>query len=174
VTPTPATVSRRDAAVAAALAGTVVVVLGYASGLGVQATPASTLITAPPAVPAAPTTPAAPLPTPAPTPEPLPAPVIAPPPVTNSYPVPEHPASPSDPTEPPPTEPTPDPELPVDKGKTCTSLLEGLPVVGPATVPLTSVLSDFLGSTPVVGSLLAPLLVADGQTGLDCLLGAGQ
>jgi hypothetical protein len=172
VTPTPATVSRRDAAIAAALAGTVVVVLGYASGLGVQTTPANTLITAPPAAPAAPTAPAAPVPPTEPAPEAVPAPVIAPLPVTNTYPVPSHPDVP-EPTEPTPTEPTTDPEEPADTEKTCTSVLEGLPVVGPATVPLTSVLSDFLGTTPVVGSLLAPLLTTETPTGLGCLLGAG-
>jgi hypothetical protein len=129
------------------------------------------LTTAPPAVPAAPTAPAAPLPTPVPTPEAVPAPVIAPLPVMNDYPVPTHPVVP-EPTEPPPTEPSTDPEEPAGDGKKCSSMLEGLPVVGPATVPLTSVLSDFLGTTPIVGGLLAPLLVTETPTGLGCLLGA--
>ena len=49
MTPTSATVSRRDAAIAAALAGTVVVVLGYASGLGVQVESTATLTPVQPA-----------------------------------------------------------------------------------------------------------------------------
>lgn len=174
MTPSPATVSRRDAAIAAALAGTVVVVLGYASGLGVQATPANALITAPPAAPAAPVEPDSPLPTPASTPPAVATPVMTPLPVTNSYPVPTHPEV-TDPTEPPATEPSTDPEEPADNEKRCRSGLEGLPVVGPATLPLTSVLSDFLATTPIVGSLLAPVLgAAQDPTSLGCLLGAGQ
>lgn len=178
MSPTSSTVSRRDAAVAAALAGTVVVVLGYASGLGVRVEPATTTVT--PAPPAAPVTPA---PEPEPTMEMVPAPVMSPMPVaTPAHPVPETPVAPDHPIHPTPTEPEPDPDpvpepspdpgVPDGDAASCTSLLAGLPVVGPATVPLTSLLGDVLVTTPVALGLATPPS-SDESTPLGCVLGGG-
>jgi len=140
------TVDRKDAAIAAALAGMVVIILGYASGVGIKNP--DQLVSATPAVTAAPQPVATPLPA---------APVAVSPPLTalprsyvvtlpapvapsTTHPRTHVPASPTVPSATPtPTEPTP----------ACTaSLLDGLPLVGP-------VLSGLLdGVTPLVGGLL--------------------
>ena len=152
------TVDRRDAAIAAALAGMVVIILGYASGVGIK--DPDQLVSATPAVTAAPQPAETPLPA---------APVAVSPPLTGlprSYvvtlpaptvPTPTHPrthvpATPTVPSETPtPAEPTP----------SCTaSLLDGLPLVGP-------VVSSLLGGvTPLVSGLLGE----DDQVG--CALSA--
>ena len=81
------------------------------------------------------------------------------------------------PTEPEPTpEPTPDPEpTPQPPGPDepeCVSLLEGLPVIGPATVPLTSFLADVLSVTPGALGLEALAGSPDDSGSTDCVLGA--
>jgi hypothetical protein len=88
-----------------------------------------------------------------------PAPVMSPmPAAVPAHPVPVAPVMPDHPTHPSPTQPEPepdpvpepstDPTPPDGSGAACSSLLERLPVVGPATVPLTSLLGDVLATTP--------------------------
>jgi hypothetical protein len=171
--PATQSVTRRDAAVAAALAGAVVVVLGYASGLGI--TVPSTLSVAPPADPA---TPSAPRVTPqapaAPMTMPATAPAVAMP-GTQAGTTHEHPTGPG-PTTPPvsdPPAPGPDPEPPDPHGGGCgKGLVEALPVVGAAAAPVTSLIGSVLGSTPVVDDVAAP--PAPGRTPgpLSCVVGA--
>lgn len=173
MTSTPSlALSRRDAAIAAALTGTVVVVLGYASGLGLTVeTPSAAQPPLPPAPPAAvaPTTPPVTMPM-EPTMPPMatmPAMPVMPP--MDNMPMPTEPTEPpaTDPTEPPPTEPGPVAEAPT---KCPPALLEQLPVVGPVTQPVGSLLSSLLGSLPLLGELAGPS--ADGAPGtLGCALG---
>lgn len=176
---TSSTVTRREAAVAAALAGTVVVVLGYASGLGVSVEPATTVLSPP--QPAAPYSAA-----PEPTAQPVAAPAMAPPltapsaaPTQPTSETPEHTHHPT-PTEPHP-DPIPDPDPSPDPspdptgpggGPQCSSPLEALPVLGPATVPLTSLLGDVLATTQEALGLAPPTSSSDGLAPLECLLGA--
>jgi hypothetical protein len=164
-------VSRRDAAVAAALTGAVVVVLGYASGLGIQTD--STSLAQPPVqtapvvpepamtMPVEPTLPAMTM-----TPEmvsapdvPMDMPTLLPTDTTTTEPT----------TEPTPGEPTPTTNFPQT---TCPpALLEQLPVVGPATTPVTSLLISVLGSLPVVGDLTGPVLTTRTPGSVACILG---
>ena len=153
--------SRRDAAIAAALTGTVVVVLGYASGLGLEVQQS---LAQPPSQPAAPiaseqshTT--EPMPT-------MPSQMVAMPAVPGDAsdaggPL-DRPADHSHRARPPSppirAEPTPD----VDEPAACSpGLLEDLPVVG----TVTSLLGSLLGSVQV---LSVPLPVV-GDVG--CLVG---
>lgn len=178
---TSSTVSRRDAAIAAALAGAVVVVLGYASGLGIVEPATTALAPAPPAAPGI-------APEPAATTEPAPAPLMTPmpvgapaPPLPDPSPAPDHPSHPM-PTEPdpapvpdpsdPPPDPSPDPTAPPG-GPECSSVLEVLPVVGPATVPLTSWLADVLATVPPTAGLVPSPATSEDPASLECLLGLG-
>lgn len=186
---TGSTVSRRDAAIAAALAGAVVVVLGYASGLGIVEPATRALAPSPPAAPpsvvpeAAPTAEHVPAPVVAPQPAVVPAPPLPDPPLPDPTPLPDHPShpmptEPTEPTEPTqpvpdPTDPSPDPTEPPAGGPECSSLLEGLPVVGPATVPLTALLSDVLATVPTaLGPAPSPATSED-PASLSCILGIG-
>lgn len=148
---------------ASVLAGGVVVILGYASGIGITPTDAATA--APPAQPPAATAPAAPATIPP------PATTIAQPamPGTSTMPDMAMPADSSHPAtaHPDPT-PSPEPE-PTEPADTCgPSVLEGLPAVGQLT---SSLLSSVVSTTPLVSDLAGP--PADGQpTGpLSCLIG---
>lgn len=175
---TSTSVSRRDAAIAAALAGTVVVVLGYASGLGVTVEPAITTLS-----PAQPMEPFSPVPEPAPTTEVAPVQAVAPvPAAVPTQPASETPEMPDQPSHPMPTEPAPDPGPTTDPDPTtdppdpeepeCSSLLEELPIVGPATVPITSLLGDLLVSTQDAIGLDLPAASPADPGSLDCILGA--
>jgi hypothetical protein len=156
-------VDRRDAAMASVLAGGVVVILGYASGIGITPTDAATA--APPAAqPPAATTPAAPTTTPP------PAATIAGPTIPGTSTMPDmaipadspHTSTHQDPT-PAPTEPEPTPE-PADACPP--SVVEGLPAVGQLT---SSLLSSVVSSTPLVSDLAGPPPEGDGP--LTCLVG---
>lgn len=160
------TVSRRDAAIAAALTGTVVVVLGYASGLGLELQQS---LAQPPSSPSAPITTEQ-----SPTTEPIPAapsPMTAIPglPVLPPISVPDLPELPTElPTEPPATEPTdpgttaPPPD--VDEPTSCPpALLEELPIVGEVTPPVTGLLAAVLGSLPISLPVLGDLTCLVGE-----------
>lgn len=173
------TVDRRDAAVAAALAGAVVVIVGYAAGLGIESSEAVTAQPATPSAPAAPAPdqapeavapPAAQAPVPvAPMPPMAPLPVA--PPASSEPSVPSQPADPVQPSSPAepdgphsphPPEPTPTPD---DPTPTCApGVLEGVPVVEPVTETATTFLSAILGAVPVVDELAGGLI--------DCTVGA--
>lgn len=144
-------IDRRDAAVAAALAGAVVVVLGYASGVGIQTSGQSVLTQPPPVVqPAAPRTDEAAAPPVAFAQAPvLTAPAAIPVPVhEHARPAAQHHHTPAGPT---PT-PEPVPEPPVPPG--CeTGLLEGLPVAGPLAGATSALLFGVVRTVPVVGEL---------------------
>lgn len=148
-------IDRRDAAVAAALAGAVVVVLGYASGVGIQTASEVVAMQPPPAVqPAAPqvegtvTTP--------------PVLVAQPPILTAPAPVPggvhEHtrPATSHDHT---PAEPSPEPAPEPEPTPTACrpGLLDGLPVAGPVVGAASTLLFGVISATPVVTALADPL-----------------
>lgn len=171
------TVDRRDAAVAAALAGAVVVIVGYAAGLGIKSSEA--VAAQPPVAPSAPAAPvpeqapeagappAAPAPVPvAPMPPMAPMPVappVSPVPSAPSHPAnpaqPSSPAGPDSPHSPHPPEPTPD-----DPAPSCApGVLEGVPVVEPVTEAATTFLSAILGAVPVVDELAGGLI--------DCTVG---
>ena len=167
--PPSLTVSRRDAAVAAALTGAVVVVLGYASGLGIQ-TDSSSL-----AQPPAQTAPVVPEPAMTMPVEPtLPAMTMMPemvsaPEVPMDMPTLLPTDTTTEPTEPTPSEPTPTFNFP---STTCPpALLEQLPVVGPVTAPVTSLLIPLLGSLPLVGELTGPVLTSRTPGSVGCILG---
>lgn len=143
-------IDRRDAAVAAALAGAVVVVLGYASGVGIQTSADSVLTQQPPAVqPAAPHNETAAAPPVAIAPAPiLTAPVTFP--VVQPH---EHarPATPHDHT---PVEPTPTPTPAPEPTPTCeTGLLESVPVAGPLLGAASSVVFGVVRTAPLVSEL---------------------
>ena len=175
MTSTPSlALSRREAAIAAALTGTVVVVLGYASGLGltVEAPSAAQppLQPAPPAA-VAPTEPAMTMPM-EPTMPPMatmPAMPVMPVDPMDDMPMPTEPTepTPSEPTEP----PTTDPSAIAEERATCPpALLEQLPVVSPVTKPVSTLLSSLVGSVPLLGELAAPS--SDGAPGtIGCVLG---
>ena len=178
-TPPSLAPGRREAAITAALTGAVVVVLGYASGLGLQVnTPSAAQ---PPVQPAAPTAIEPVPPPPAMTMPMEPAmPPMASMPDTPAmpampampHPMPEMPDLTEPPTEPPATEPTEpaEPSPAAAQPKCPPALLEQLPVVGAATEPVTSLLSSVLGSLPVLGGLAAP--TPEGTPGaLGCILG---
>ena len=178
------TTESHEAGVAAALAGAVVVLLGYASGLGVRV-PAE--LRADGVAPAAPVAPQAQVPatvSPQPT-APLPTPSAAAPSATSHEhtPVPESPAAPHDQGHPSATshEHTPVPESPAapqDQGHPAptaptaptaltepepapgcqTGLIDGLPVIGPLAGSLTGAATDAVTST--LQALLALPLVS--------------
>lgn len=174
------TVDRRDAAVAAALAGAVVVIVGYAAGLGIESTDA-VAATEPPV---APSVPAAPVPNqasgagaaPAGQAPALvaPAPAVpnvsvgspdSPDPSTPSQPdapgQPSSPADPHSPHSPHPSEPTP---TPGDPTPSCApGLLDDVPVIGAVTEAATTFLSGILDAVPVVDELVGGLF--------DCTVG---
>lgn len=159
-------VDRRDAAMASVLAGGVVVILGYASGIGITPTDAATAAS-PAAQPPASTAPAAPMTTPP------PATAIAQPsmpamPGTSTMPDMSMPAdSPHTATTQPTTKPTePEPTEPAD---TCPpSVLNSVPAVGPLT---SSLLSSVLSTTPVVSDLAGPPAKGKTPGPLTCLVG---
>ncbi len=164
------TVSRREAAVAAALAGTVVVVLGYASGLGVKVeSPTTAQLPVQPAAPVAPAeeqaAPVAAVPD-------IPADAMGDVPMSHDFPVPTEPTTQptSEPTTAPTDEPTSDPTATPTSEPTTTptteptsdpaagcppGLLGDVPVVGPVTAPLTEVLGEFLAAS-VLGGVAGP------------------
>jgi len=149
---------------ASLLAGGVVVILGYASGIGITPTDAATA--APPAAP-----PSAATAPPAST-TPPPATAIAQPVMPGTSTMPDmpvsvgspHPAAHDpEPAEPEPTEPEPSPT------DTCPpSVLEGLPAVGETTSTL---LSSVLSSAPVVSDLAGPPAEGKEAGPLTCLVG---
>jgi hypothetical protein len=148
----PETIDRRQAAVAAALAGTVVVVLGYASGVGIRTTSDPVAIEPPVAQPATPQTD---------------GPATAAPPITamqmpfptSAAHAPHHqarPAAPHDhmPAEPSPTlDPEPEPEPEPVPTPCAPSLMEDLPVAGSLVEAASSLLFTVVGSTPVLTDL---------------------
>jgi hypothetical protein len=166
------TIDRRDAAVAAALAGMVVVVLGYASGLGLRTSNASAAPSVP-GVSAAPPSATAPG-----------TPTTPPSTGTTTHgaethgsatPSDQHSASSNhtqttdthtDPMAPHGSAPTPAPApTPTASAGTCQpGLLEGLPLAGPAVGSVSSLLTPVLGSptdqsgllTCTVGAVLGP------------------
>lgn len=167
--PAARTIDRRDAAVTAALAGMVLVVLGYASGIGLR--------------PAAETTATLPQPTPTPTPavaDPvLPSPAVAapvaavgapmvmgPPPAAPTSAAITHPSATITPTPSVPTpSATPDPTCPP-------ALLEGLVGDLPLVGEVSSLLSGVVGSLPLVGTTQTATDPGP-QTGvLGCTVGA--
>jgi len=169
------TIDRREAAVTAALAGAVLVILGYASGIGLRPQSTASAVAPQPE----PTT-TAPL-TPAPTavavvpPAAVPAPVAPAAPVIHTH-VPAPSASPAPPPSPAPTTPTPSP----DPAPSCApglleSLVGELPVVGDASTlvsGLTSGLtSGLLGSVPLLGPSPAAA-TTEPPSALACTLGA--
>jgi hypothetical protein len=149
---------------ASVLAGGVVVILGYASGIGITPTDAATA--APPAAqPPAATAPAVPTTTPP------PAAPIAQPAMPGTSTMPDmampagssHPATVDPEPTPSPTEPEPEPT------DTCPpSVLEGLPAVGQLT---SSLLSSVVSSTPVVSDLAGPPVDGQATGPLSCLVG---
>lgn len=154
------TIDRRDAAVAAALAGAVVVVLGYASGVGIRTSGEVVAMQQPPAVlPAAPQTERTTT-----TPPILVAqsPILTAP-VSTPREVHEHPrpATPHDHT---PAEPTPTPEPEPEPTPTACrpSLLDGLPLAGPLVEAASSLLFDVVEATPVT-ALTDPLACTVGK-----------
>ena len=163
-------VDRRDAAMAAVLAGGVVIILGYASGIGLTPTDAATA--APPAAqPPAATAPAAPVTTPPPA-----APIAQPAmpampamPGTSTLPDMSMPMEPTGTATPEPDpEPTPSPE-PTDAADVCPpSVLGSLPAVGQLT---SSLLSSVLSTTPVVSDLAGPPVTGKAPGPLTCLVG---
>lgn len=149
---------------ASVLAGGVVVILGYASGIGI--TPTDAVTAAPPAAqPPVATAPAAPVATPPPVAA-VPHPAM---PGTSTMPDMTPADSPHTDThdpEPTPAPTTPEPTEPAD---TCPpSVLEGLPVVGGLT---SSLLSSVLTTTPVVSDLAGPPVDGQASSPLSCLIG---
>ena len=151
---------------ASVLAGGVVVILGYASGIGIIPTDAATGA-APAAQPPASTAPAAPTTTPP------PATTIAQPsmpamPGTSTMPDISMPAdSPHTAT----THPTPKPAEPEpsDPADTCSpSVLNSVPAVGPLT---SSLLTSVLSTTPIVSDLAGPPTKGKTPGPLTCLIG---
>lgn len=171
------TVDRRDAAVAAALAGAVVVIVGHAAGLGIESSDA-VAAAEPPVVPSAPATPvpdqapAAVAPPAVQAPAPV-APMLPMPPVSVVPPAspepsapsqpsaPAQPSSPADPHSPHPSEPTPTPAGPTPR--CAPGVLDDVPVVAPVTEAVTTFLSAILGVVPVVDELTGSLI--------DCTVG---
>ena len=161
------TMDRRDAAVASALAGLVVVILGYASGLGLQTSNAASVPSVP-GLTTAPPTASAPDSTDTPPEDPghdssahgvtdteqhaASAGHTQTPhsPTTDPHADPATPHVPA-PTTPPTLEPAP-----TDPATTCqTGLLEGLPVVDSLARPVSSLLSPVVGSPTSQSGLLA-------------------
>jgi hypothetical protein len=150
------TIDRRDAAVTAALAGAVLVILGYASGIGLR--PEAAVSATPPVQ--SPPTPEAPLiPTPSTV---VPHPVVAVVPVAPAMshaatvatvPGPTH-AMPS------PSTPSPDPlPTPVDEPTCSPGLVEGIVGNLPLVTNVASLLSGLVGSGPLgctIGAVIGP------------------
>jgi hypothetical protein len=158
-------VDRRDAAMASVLAGGVVVILGYASGIGITPTDAATAAV-PAAQPPASTAPAAPVTTPPPATT-IAQPVMPAMPGTSTMP------DMSMPTEPTPAattpEPTPTEPEPTEPADTCPpSVLESVPAVGQLT---SSLLSSVLSTTPLVSDLAGPPVEGTAAGPLTCLVG---
>ncbi len=156
-------VDRRDAAMASVLAGGVVVILGYASGIGI--TPADPAGAASPAAqPPASAAPAAPATTPP------PASTIAHPPMP-AMPGPNAMPDMAMPDNPHTMEPTPTPTEaePPDAADTCPpSVLEALPAAGQLS---SSLLSSVLSTAPVVSDLAGPPVEGKAPGPLTCLVG---
>jgi hypothetical protein len=152
-------IDRRDAAVAAALAGAVVVVLGYASGVGIQTSSDQVAVQQPPAAqPAAPQTEGTEITT-----SPVPvaqSPVLYAAPAARIQHQHTRPSTPNTPVEPIPTpEPEPEPTPP-----TCPpSLLEGLPVAGPVAGATSSLLLHVISTTPVLSAAAGQLACTMGD-----------
>jgi hypothetical protein len=168
---TKGTTDRREAAVAAALAGAVVVILGYASGLGASPPGEIAAVQQPPATSAPPATTATPFPVTLPD-----LPVAAVPQAghrAHLTPAPhEHtPATPPPAEEPTPTAP-PTPEPPSEPADACPStLVDGLPVVGPGAAKTTAKLLPLIGGVPILEVLLGEQGPVDGDDPLACLVG---
>jgi hypothetical protein len=164
--PTARTIDRRDAAVTAGLAGAVLVIVGYASGIGLR--PAAEVAATLPEQPATSTPsasePTAPLvpPIAAEMPASMPAamPVLPVPSTTN--PVASHTPAPS----PRPT-PTPTPTASSCPKGLVATLVGGLPLVG----EVTSLVTDLL-SAPLVGSADVSESPAATTDPLDCAVGS--
>lgn len=149
-------VTRRHAAVTAALCGATLVVLGYASGWGlvVSSTAAATPPVAPPVTVTA-------------VPTPITNTVVLPPRLIG---VPVAAAPQDSPTYPMPT-PTPTPTAPVPPGPTptpappagCTGLLGGLTNGLPLLGGVGALLDTTLGALPVVGPLVSPACPGSGS-----------
>jgi len=180
------TIDRRDAAVASALAGLVVVILGYASGLGLQtssATPAPS-VSGPSAVP-----PSATAPDGADTSPDDPGHGSSVHGTTGSD---QHTASgghgqtehtdpadahtdPTTPHIPAPTSPPASEPAPTDPARTCGSgLLEGLPVASSLAGPVSSLLTTVVGSPSqsgllacTVGTVVGPACCSTQATGTE-------
>lgn len=156
-------VDRRDAAVAAALCGAVVVLLAYAAGIGIQVP--GKLTVAPPTAPEAPVVvPVAPAVVPLPVSQPVVQPVVrvpAPPPT--AAPPHEHPQP--DPT---PT-PRPEPPAPPTDARTCEP---GVLAGTPATEPVASLLETVVRSLPLLSTLAAPPEPGVEPGLLSCVVGA--
>ena len=156
------TIDRRDAAVASALAGLVVVILGYASGLGLQTSSASPAPSVP-GIDAAPPTSSAP--DGADTPTEDPGHDSSAHGTTSSD---QHAGStghtqtsdphahPTTPRVPAPTTPPTSEPAPTDPTTTCqTGLLASLPVAGSIAGPVSSLLTPVVGSPSDQNGLLA-------------------
>lgn len=168
---TARTVDRREAAVTAALAGGVLVIVGYASGIGLR--PATEIAAALPEQPAA-SAPVVPAPTPSPT---APTPIAPPPaavPVPASLPVaPTHPTVPMHPSPSPPAAPPASAApIPSPAATDCPpglvpSLVGALPVVG----TVTSLVTDLL-TTPLLAPAGATAVPETTGGPLGCTVGA--
>ena len=163
--PSARTIGRRDAAVTAALCGTVLVVLGYASGIGLERpTEVAASLPAPTtAAPEAPVTTTPDLPSAVPVPALAPAPIIV-----SAVPAPAT-ETPHEHTTTPSASPTPTP-APSAPAATCPpglvpSLFGSLPVLSGVTTLVTNLLTTpLLGASSMGGP--AP------TTGLGCTVGA--
>lgn len=153
---------------ASVLAGGVVVILGYASGIGITP-PDAASAAAPAAQPPVATAPAPPTTTPPPAAAMTPAMPAMPGTSTMpdmAMPADAHTMEP-EPTTPTPTEPEPTPSEP---GDTCPpSVLASLPAVGELT---SSLLSSVLSTTPVVSDLAGPPVEGKESGPLTCLVGS--
>ena len=149
---------------ASVLAGGVVVILGYASGIGI--TPTDAVTAAPPAAqPPAATAPAVPTTTPP------PATAIAQPsmPGTSTMPDTAMPDMEMPATHDPEPTPSPTEPEPTDPADSCgPSVLASLPAVGELT---SSLLSSVVSSTPVVSDLAGPPVEGQATGPLSCLVG---
>ena len=166
-------IDRRDAAVAAALAGTVVVVLGYASGVGIQTSSDPVAVQQPPAAqPVAPPAQASEIPVVPPTVQ-LPVAAAQPPaaqvPHEHPRPTTSHDHTPVEPTPTPEPEPEPEPTP-----TTCPpSLLEGLPIAGPVVEAASKLLFTVVSAAPVLSDLDAVTCTVGELVGPTCCSPAG-
>jgi hypothetical protein len=171
------TIERREAAVAAALAGAVVVVLGYASGLGIKTVDAATA--APPLV--QPSGPVVPTPSASPTgaaapmsgmpaPQTIPASAAS---ATSGGTTPHSgtASTPHVPTSPHPSPPGSD-HAPSAPAPTCApGAIEELPIPGSTGDAITSLVSTALGSAPVLGEVAGPPAPGEEPGPLGCVVG---